>query len=134
MGKRLGIVADLENKLNQMDGATHKATLQRIRDWPQLKNQISSLIGLEGVERFLTIAFEDPFLKPVFDSYVKRMDALKPGMFEEIDIGEHLSSALTAYYPNIIVLRLLDSPEKERLECISRLYAKFAAREAATDK
>jgi len=78
---------------------------------------------LDQDERFLDLAFSDPTLRPAFKWIIDR----RKSEFDTKHIGSTFSSGeMVVFYPHL-VKHLLDTPERERLECFSRLLARIAA-------
>lgn len=125
--KKLVVLDELGAKFDRMDGERLKLTWQRIADWGDIGLQLSLLDAFlgQGVEGFHSLAFPDPTLRP---AYKWTLDSL--GLDQDSDtknIGDNMTSTqLSVMYPHLIQ-HLLDTPEKERLECFSRLFARIAA-------
>jgi hypothetical protein len=69
------------------------------------------------------MAFVDPALRPAFKWLTDRR---KPD-FDTKHIGSSFTSGeMATFYPHLIQ-HLIDTPERERLLCFSRLFAQIAA-------
>ena len=122
--EKLALIDELGVDLDGMDGAALNATWQRIRDWERISSQLSLMAGfLDQDEGFLDMAFTDPALRPAFKWLTDRR---KPD-FDTKHIGSSFTSGeMAAFYPHLIQ-HLLETPERARLMCFSRLFAQIAA-------
>lgn len=122
--KKLTLLDDLGAELDGMDGAELDAFWKRARDWQRISSQLSLLAGfLDQDEGFLDLAFTDPTLRPAFQWIIDR----RPPSFDTKHVGSTLATGETAsFYPHLIE-HLLNTPERQRLECFSRLLARIAA-------
>lgn len=125
---KLRLLDELGSEFERMDEARLNATWQRMRDWERINSQLSLLAGfLDQDEGFLDLAFSDPTLRPAFNWIIDRR---KPD-FDTKHIGSSFTSGeMATFYPHL-VQHLIDTPEKERLECFSRLFAHIAASKPA---
>ena len=121
---KLLLLTELGAELDHLEGDKLNAIWQRIRDWGRISSQLSLLaVFLDQDEGFLDLAFSDPTLRPAFKWIIDRR---KPD-FDIKYIGSTFASGeLASFYPHLIQ-HLLDTPEKDRLECFSRLLARIAA-------
>lgn len=121
---KLILLEELGTEFDRLEGDKLNTTWRRIRDWSRISSQLSLLAGfLDQDEGFLDLAFSDPTLRPAFKWIIDRR---RPG-FDTKNIGSTFASGeVTAFYPHLIQ-HLLDTQEKERLECFSRLLARIAA-------
>ena len=121
---KLALINELGAELDRMDGNALNGTWQRIRDWERISSQLSLLSGfLDQDEGFLDMAFGDPALRPAFKWLTDRR---KPG-FDTTHIGSAFTSGeMATFYPHLIQ-HLIDTPERERLMCFSRLFSQIAA-------
>ena len=121
---KLLLLTELGAEFDRLDGDKLEQSWRRIRDWGRISSQLSLLeIFLDQSEGFLDLAFSDPTLRPAFKWIIDRR---KPD-FDTKDIGATFASGeLATFYPHLIQ-HLLNTPEKERLECFSRLLARIAA-------
>ena len=122
--KKLTLLDDLGTKLDGMGGAELDALWKRARDWQRIRTQLSLLAGfLDQDEGFLDLAFTDPTLRPAFQWIIDR----RPPNFDTKHVGSTLATGETAsFYPHLVEY-LLNRPERQRLECFSRLLARIAA-------
>ena len=121
---KLVLLAELGAELDHLEGDKLNTIWRRIRDWGAISSQLSLLAGfLDQDEGFLDMAFSDPALRPAFKWLIDRR---KPD-FDTTYIGSSFTSGeMATFYPHLIQ-HLLDTPEKERLECFSRLFTHIAA-------
>ena len=121
--KKLTLLEDLGAELEGMEGAERDALWRRVRDWQLISSQLSLLVGfLDQDEGFLDLAFTDPTLRPAFQWIIDR----RPPSFDTKHIGSTLATGETAsFYPHLVE-HLLNTPERQRLECFSRLLARIA--------
>lgn len=121
---KLIILEELGAELDRLDSDKQQQIWRRIRDWRRISSQLSLLEGfLDQSEGFLDLAFSDPTLRPAFKWIIDR----RPPDFDTKYIGDTFASGeLATFYPHLIQ-HLLNTPEKERLECFSRLLARIAA-------
>ena len=121
---KLLLLTELGTELDRLDSDKLEQSWRRIRDWGRISSQLSLLaVFLDQDEGFLDLAFSDPTLRPAFKWIIDRR---KPD-FDTKYIGATFASGeLAAFYPHLIQ-HLLNTPEKERLECFSRLLARIAA-------
>ena len=120
---KLVLIGELGAEFDRMDEDKLKSSWQRIRDWERISTQLSLVAGfLDQDEGFFDLAFSDPTLRPAFKWLINRR---KPD-FDTKHIGSSFTSGeMATFYPHLIQ-HLLDTPEKERLECFSRLLARIA--------
>lgn len=117
------LMIELGDQFDKMDGAKLDATWKRMRNWQALSSQIGLLTRFsDNQEGFLELAYRDPTLTPAFTWILTR----RPANFDPQHIGSTFSSGeMAAFIPHLIQ-HLLDTPEKERYECFSRLFAAIA--------
>jgi hypothetical protein len=121
--KKLVLLDELGTELDRMDGDELDAFWKRVIDWQRISSQLALLAGfLDQDEGFLDLAYSDPITRPAFQWIIDR----RPTNFDTKHIGSTLASGETAsFYPHLVE-HLLNSPERERLECFSRLLARIA--------
>lgn len=127
-GEKLAALEELGAELDHFDEAKLNATWKRIRDWNGISSQLSLLaIFLDSGEGFLDMAYNDPVLRPAFKWVIDRRKA----DFDTTHIGSTLSSGETALFYPVLIQHLLNTSEKQRLECFSRILAHIAETKAA---
>jgi len=114
---------DLGVEFERFEEAKLNSTWRRIGDWQQISSQLSLLAGfLDQAEGFLDMAYEDPTLRPAFDWII---EGRNPD-FDTKHIGSTFASGeLASFYPFLIEY-ILNTGEKERLECFARLFTQIA--------
>ncbi len=120
---KLLVLDEIGALFDQMDRERRDATWKRIGDWGTLRTQLGLMITfMDSGEAFLDLAYADPLLQPAFAWVLKR----RGDGFDPQHIGSTLSSGeTTAFFP-VLIEHLLNSSEKQRLECFSRLFAQIA--------
>ncbi len=127
-GEKLAALEELGAEFDRFDGTKLDATWKRIRDWQSLSSQLSLLTTFfDSSEGFLDLAHHDPVLRPAFQWILDRRQA----DFDTKHIGSTLSSGETASFYPVLVEHLLNTPEQQRLECFSRLFARIAETKSA---
>ncbi|MDA7920223.1 hypothetical protein N9B73_00580 [Verrucomicrobiales bacterium] len=126
--EKFALISELSAELDRMDGAELNATWRRIRDWERISSQLSIMAGfLEQDEGFLDMAYTDPAVRPAFKWLTDRRQR---DFDTKHSPSSFTSGEMAAFYPHLI-LHLLDTPERERLMCFSRLFAQIAATKTA---
>lgn len=122
--KKLAVLDEVGAQFGLMDAEEQKLTWQRITDWRDIMAQLCLLDAFcdKGIESFLNLAALDPILYPEFKD---QLDARGPD-FEPGCIGDSLPSAILCVMHPRLTLRLLNTPEEERLMCFSRFFARIA--------
>lgn len=117
------LMIELGDQFDKMEGAKLDATWKRVRNWQALSSQIGLLTRFsDNQEGFLELAYRDPTLTQAFTWILTR----RPANFDPQHIGSTFSSGeMDAFVPHLIE-HLLNTPEKERYECFSRLFAAIA--------
>lgn len=122
-GDRQRLLEELGQKFDRMEDARLNATWDRIWNWQSIRAQLGLLMTfLDSEEGFLDIAYDDPLLRPAFDWIKER----RPADFDTAHIGSTLSAGEAELFSPVLVEHLLNSPEKQRLRCFSRLFAVIA--------
>lgn len=121
--KKMILLEELGTELDRMEGDKLDALWKRVSDWQQISSQLALLARfLDQDEGFLDMAYSDPTLRPAFQWIIDR----RPSNFDTKHIGSTLASGETAsFYPHLVD-HLLNTPERQRLECFSRLLARIA--------
>ncbi len=129
--EKLLLLEELGLELDRLDGDRLEECWRRITDWQRISSQLSLLAGfLDQDEGFLDLAYSDPTLRPAFKWIINKR---KPD-FDTKHIGSTFTSGeIAMFYPHLIQ-HLLDTPERERLECFSRLLAKIATTKSTQEE
>ncbi|RYD27103.1 MAG: hypothetical protein EOP87_21695, partial [Verrucomicrobiaceae bacterium] len=126
--KKQAALQEIGARFETLDPEQRHAQWKRIRLWKELSRQVNLLIGfLNEEEAFHDLAFGDPLLRPAFNGILTR----RSDNFDPKHLGGSLSSGeVTGLHPILIGI-LMDSGEKERMECFSRLFARIAEKKKA---
>lgn len=121
--KKMVLLEELGTELDRMEGDKLDVLWKRVSDWQQISSQLALLARfLDQDEGFLDMAYSDPTLRPAFQWIIDR----RPSNFDTKHIGSTLASGeIASFYPHLVE-HLLNTPERQRLECFSRLLTRIA--------
>ena len=122
---------ELGQEFDRMESPRLDATWARIRDWPSISTQLSLLVTfLESEEDFLDLAYADPVLQPAFKWILDQ----RATDFDPKYLGSTLSSGQYPTFRAKLVVHLLGTPDQQRMECFSRLFARVAESKYKTEE
>ena len=127
---KLKLMEELGLEFDRMESPRLEATWARIRDWQSVSTQLSLLVTfLDSEEGFLDLAYAEPILQPAFKWI---LDQRAPG-FDPKYLGSTLSSGQYPTFRAKLVVHLLNTPDQQRMECFSRLFARIAESKSKTE-
>ena len=128
--KRVALLDALGAELDKMDREKQIAWWKQLRDWQHIHEQLTMLaifMNPDSEVEFIEFAFKDPTLRPGFQWI---LDSRGPN-FDPEHVGATLASGeRVSVFPNL-VQHLITVPEKERLECFGRMFARMAKQRPA---
>lgn len=96
---------------------------RRHDDWRLIHSQLTLIASFLNQDTdFVEFAFSDPTLRPGFQWIIDK----RPSSFDPKHISDTIATGETVSVFPKLVEHLLETPEKQRLECFSRLLAKIA--------
>lgn len=130
--ERLSLLEALSAQLDKMENGEYRAWWEQLKDWQRIHKQlklIASFAHSYSDTYFINFFFEDPTLRTGLQWILHSRPTLTE--FNAEIASSTLSSAeSTEVYPRL-VHHLFTVPEKERLECFARMYARMAQQQPA---
>lgn len=121
--ERLSLLEKIGGELDRMDKKNLESWWKRHDDWRLIHSQLTLIASyLNQDTDFVEFAFSDPTLRPGFQWIIDK----RPPSFDPKHISDTIATGETVSIFPKLVEHLLETPEKQRLECFSRLLAKIA--------
>ncbi len=123
--KKLALLKELDANLNRMEIKERNEWWARHNDWHNIHTQLSliaTFLRPDTEAGFVEFAFQDPTLRPGLQWILD----IRGPEFDSKHVGSTLASGEHVRVFPKLVEHLIDIPEKQRLECFSRLLAKIA--------
>ena len=121
--KQMNLIIELGAELDQMEEKKLERFWKRLSDWRLIHSQLTLIATYQNQDMdFVEFAYTDPTLRPGFQWI---LDKRPPG-FDPKHISDTLATGETVSVFPKLVEHLLETPERQRLECFSRLLARIA--------
>lgn len=121
--KQLNLLVALGAELDQMEEKKLKRFWKRLSDWRLIHSKLTLIATYLNQDMdFVEFAYTDPTLRPGFQWILDN----RPPSFDPKHISDTIATGETVSVFPKLVEHLLETPERQRLECYSRLLARLA--------